>query len=763
MEIIEVVKRDGTKVKFEKDRITKAVYKAMLSVNHGIVKDAENVSDAVVKRLAESGEIPHVEKIQDYVEEELMRYSDGKKLFTDVARSYILYRENRTIIREEKRRLGISDDLKLSLNAATVLESRYLLKDMDGKIIETPRRLFKRVADSIGIVEGVYDFFTYLEANLQKEREISTLPRLDQFQRRSMRVAFKSIFGRDATDSDMKELEEFLTTHKNSASFYSERFLQMMTSMDFMPNSPTLMNAGTDLGQLSACFVIPVGDDIDSIFDSLKLTAKIHKSGGGTGFSFSSLRPRDDIVGSSKGVASGPVSFMKIFDVTTEVIKQGGKRRGANMGILRYDHPDIMEFINSKDTENQKLRNFNISVGMDSVFFERLDRDENVDLINPRTGKVEKQVKASLIWNSIISQAWKTADPGLIFLDEINRHNTVPNVGKIESTNPCGEQPLLPYESCNLGSINLSKFVLDGKIDFARMERIIRDAVRFLDDVIDANLFPDQHIYDMTHRTRKIGLGLMGFADMLAELRIPYDSKEALGIAEEVMSFLQDISHDESSRLASERGCFPAWKGSKWEAAGIKMRNSTTTTIAPTGTISIIADCSSSIEPYFALSFVRHVLSGKTLVEKNRYLEAELKKRGLYSEALMIQIAETGNLEHTDLPQDIKRIFRTAHEISPDWHIMMQATFQRYCDSGVSKTINLHAEATPEDIEKAYRMAFDLKCKGITVYRDRSKSEQVLYSGEKEKKPAVEEVREPKLIVLEGSFDPACPDGKCDL
>ncbi|MCL5731100.1 MAG: adenosylcobalamin-dependent ribonucleoside-diphosphate reductase [Candidatus Thermoplasmatota archaeon] len=763
MEIIEVVKRDGTKVKFEKDRITKAVYKAMLSVNHGTVKDAENVSDAVVKRLAESGEIPHVEKIQDYVEEELMRYSDGKKLFTDVARSYILYRENRTIIREEKRRLGISDDLKLSLNAATVLESRYLLKDMDGKIIETPRRLFKRVADSIGIVEGVYDFFTYLEANLQKEREISTLPRLDQFQRRSMRVAFKSIFGRDATDSDMKELEEFLTTHKNSASFYSERFLQMMTSMDFMPNSPTLMNAGTDLGQLSACFVIPVGDDIDSIFDSLKLTAKIHKSGGGTGFSFSSLRPRDDIVGSSKGVASGPVSFMKIFDVTTEVIKQGGKRRGANMGILRYDHPDIMEFINSKDTENQKLRNFNISVGMDSGFFERLDRDENVDLINPRTGKVEKQVKASLIWNSIISQAWKTADPGLIFLDEINRHNTVPNVGKIESTNPCGEQPLLPYESCNLGSINLSKFVLDGKIDFARMERIIRDAVRFLDDVIDANLFPDQHIYDMTHRTRKIGLGLMGFADMLAELRIPYDSKEALGIAEEVMSFLQDISHDESSRLASERGCFPAWKGSKWEAAGIKMRNSTTTTIAPTGTISIIADCSSSIEPYFALSFVRHVLSGKTLVEKNRYLEAELKKRGLYSEALMIQIAETGNLEHTDLPQDIKRIFRTAHEISPDWHIMMQATFQRYCDSGVSKTINLHAEATPEDIEKAYRMAFDLKCKGITVYRDRSKSEQVLYSGEKEKKPAVEEVREPKLIVLEGSFDPACPDGKCDL
>lgn len=763
MEIIEVVKRDGTKVKFEKDRITKAVYKAMLSVNHGTVKDAENVSDAVVKRLAESGEIPHVEKIQDYVEEELMRYSDGKKLFTDVARSYILYRENRTIIREEKRRLGISDDLKLSLNAATVLESRYLLKDMDGKIIETPRRLFKRVADSIGIVEGVYDFFTYLEANLQKEREISTLPRLDQFQRRSMRVAFKSIFGRDATDSDMKELEEFLTTHKNSASFYSERFLQMMTSMDFMPNSPTLMNAGTDLGQLSACFVIPVGDDIDSIFDSLKLTAKIHKSGGGTGFSFSSLRPRDDIVGSSKGVASGPVSFMKIFDVTTEVIKQGGKRRGANMGILRYDHPDIMEFINSKDTENQKLRNFNISVGMDSGFFERLDRDENVDLINPRTGKVEKQVKASLIWSSIISQAWKTADPGLIFLDEINRHNTVPNVGKIESTNPCGEQPLLPYESCNLGSINLSKFVLDGKIDFARMERIIRDAVRFLDDVIDANLFPDQHIYDMTHRTRKIGLGLMGFADMLAELRIPYDSKEALGIAEEVMSFLQDISHDESSRLASERGCFPAWKGSKWEAAGIKMRNSTTTTIAPTGTISIIADCSSSIEPYFALSFVRHVLSGKTLVEKNRYLEAELKKRGLYSEALMIQIAETGNLEHTDLPQDIKRIFRTAHEISPDWHIMMQATFQRYCDSGVSKTINLHAEATPEDIEKAYRMAFDLKCKGITVYRDRSKSEQVLYSGEKEKKPAVEEVREPKLIVLEGSFDPACPDGKCDL
>ncbi len=766
MAIKEIIKRDGTNVPFEKERITKAIYKAMLSANHGTVQDAEIVSGEVVKKLGASVEIPHVEKVQDMVEEELMHYSPKGNSFADVARTYILYRQNRSIIREEKERLGISDDLKLSLNAATVLESRYLLKDMDGKIVETPRQLFKRVAESISIVEGVYDFYNSTKTGSNTKPDSTVLSRISGFQRNSIKIAYRSIFGKEATKNDLENLERFLTHSKNSVSAYTEKFLDMLVSMKFMPNSPTLMNAGTELGQLSACFVIPVEDKIDGIFDSLKLTAKIHKSGGGTGFSFSSLRPKDDLVGSSKGVASGPVSFMKIFDTTTEVIKQGGKRRGANMGILRYDHPDIMDFVNSKDSKNKQLRNFNISVAVDSRFFDKLDRGENIDLINPRSRKIERQIRASALWESIISQAWKTADPGLIFIDEVNRHNTVPNVGEIEATNPCGEQPLLPYESCNLGSINLGEFVSNGKIDFKELESVIRLSIRFLDNVIDANLFPDEHIYEVTHKTRKIGLGIMGFADMLAQLEIPYNSQDALKTAEEVMSFLQDISHDESTKLAEERGCFPAWEGSEWKKLGIKMRNSTTTTIAPTGTISIIANCSSSIEPYFALSYVRHVLSGKTLVERNEYLEQELKRRGIHSESLMLKIAETGNLSHVDLPEDIKAIFRTAHEISPEWHIMMQATFQRYCDSGVSKTINLASEAKIEDVEKAYRMAFDLKCKGITVYRDRSKTEQVLYSGEPSHETVEVKLKTDNgagLLLLEGTFDPACPDGKCSL
>ncbi len=766
MTIKEIIKRDGASVSFEKERITKAVYKAMLSANHGTVQDAEKICDLVVARLESTDEVPHVEMVQDMVEEELMHYSPKGKSFADVARTYILYRENRSIIREEKRRLGVSDDLKLSLNAATVLESRYLLKDADGKIIETPRQLFRRVAESIGVVEGVYEFLASAKNARARSSDSIMLPHLSNYQKNSVKIAYRSVFGKEPSQEDLERLEKFLATNKNSVNSYTEKFMDLMVSMKFMPNSPTLMNAGTELGQLSACFVIPVGDNIDGIFDSLKLTAKIHKSGGGTGFSFSPLRPKDDIVGSSKGVASGPVSFMKIFDTTTEVIKQGGKRRGANMGILRYDHPDIMEFVNSKDSENQKLRNFNISVAVDSRFFEKLDRDENIDLLNPRNGKIERQIRASALWDAIVSQAWKTADPGLIFIDEVNRHNTVPNVGMIEATNPCGEQPLLPYESCNLGSINLAEFVSGGKIDFKSLEETIRISMRFLDDVIDANLFPDEHIYEVTHRTRKIGLGIMGFADMLAQLGVPYNSKEALKTAEEVMSFLQDISHDESTKLAEERGCFPAWEGSTWKQQGMKMRNSTTTTIAPTGTISIIANCSSSIEPYFALSYVRHVLSGKTLVEKNEFLEQELKKRGLYSESLMLEIAETGSLAHVDLPDDLKSVFSTAHEITPEWHIMMQATFQRYCDSGVSKTINLPSEAKIEDVEKAYRMAFDLKCKGITIYRDRSKTEQVLYSGETKRETVEVKLKTDAgggLLLLEGTFDPACPDGKCDL
>jgi ribonucleoside-diphosphate reductase alpha chain len=392
-----------------------------------------------------------------------------------------------------------------------------------------------------------------------------------------------------------------------------------------------------------------------------------------------------------------------------------------------------------------------------------------VDLINPRTKKVEKRVKAQTIWDSIVTQAWKTADPGLIFLDEMNERNTVPHLGEIEATNPCGEQPLMPYESCNLGSINLSKFVIDNSIDFKGLEETIRLAVRFLDDIVDANKFPVDKIKAMTRTTRKIGLGYMGFADMLAALGIPYNSKDALDVAERLMKYLNDISHDESSKLALERGNFPGWEGSYWQKQGIPMRNSTTTTIAPTGTISIIANCSSSIEPFFALAFVRHVLDGQELMETNPFLEAELRRRNLYSEDLIRKIAEKGNLSEIDLPEDLKKIFPTAMEIDPEWHVMMQATFQRYCDSGVSKTINLPADASVSDVERAYRMARDLHCKGITVYRDRSKNEQVLYAGlssekkeEKKRDPVPELIlTSPDMVKLDSTFDPACLTGKC--
>ena len=473
---------------------------------------------------------------------------------------------------------------------------------------------------------------------------------------------------------------------------------------------------------------------------------------------------------------------MQIFDKTTDVIKQGGKRRGANMGILRYDHPDIMDFIMSKDNQNTKLANFNISVGMEDEFFEKLDQDGYVELRNPRSRKVVNRIKASTMWDAIVNQAWKTADPGLIFLDEINRKNPVRHIADIEATNPCGEQPLMPYESCNLGSINLAKFVKDGEIDYERLRRVIRLSTRFLDNVVDANNFPVDQIKKMTRSTRKIGLGIMGFADMLIKLGVRYNSGEALEMAEKIMNFLQEESHMESERLAEERGVFPGWYGSTWQEMGVKMRNSTTTTIAPTGTISIIAGCSSSIEPIFAIAFMRHVLNGQELIEVNPLFESYLRERNLYSEDLMHEVAKTGNLHNVELPQEVKELFVTSHEIEPEWHVLMQATFQRYCDSGVSKTINLPAEASPGDIAKAYRMAKDLHCKGITVYRDRSKSEQVLYSGTESKKtedkkervkdaPSHEE--EDKVIELitkvpdkylkvDATFDPACPTGKCD-
>ncbi len=768
-----MIKRDGKEVSFEPDKITRAIYKAMLSVKIGSMKDAELLTQKVVASLSNDFTMPTVEQIQDRVENILMSTEiDGRK-FSEVAKSYILYRERRRTIRLEKERMGVKDDLKLSLNAIKVLESRYLIKDQEGKIIETPGQMFRRVAEHVGIIDAVYDYISYEKTGNLPEGA-TKLSSISETQLSVLKSSFSKLAEEKGIKGSFEEFLDFLYTKGTVAPKTIDEFEEMMTSLEYVPNSPTLMNAGAPLGQLSACFVLPVGDSIPEIFEAVKYTAEIHKSGGGTGFSFSRLRCKDDIVGSTKGVASGPVSFMKIFDTTTEVIKQGGKRRGANMGILRYDHPDIMDFVMSKDSENSQLRNFNISVGLDEVFFEKLDKDDYIELKNPHSGKTVRRMKASALWDAIVAQAWKTADPGLIFLDEINKKNTVKHLGDIEATNPCGEQPLMPYESCNLGSINLARFVEKGKLNFDKLRKVIKLSVRFLDNVVDANNFPVDKIEIMTRKTRKIGLGYMGFADMLIKLKIAYNSGEALDIGERVMEFLQNESHDESERLANERGVFPGWAGSYWESVGRKMRNSTTTTIAPTGTISIIANCSSSIEPIFAIAFMRHVLNGQELIEMNPLFEETLHDYDLYSKGLMEQVARTGNLKGTDLPDEIKKIFVTAQEIDPEWHVLMQATFQRFCDSGVSKTINLPSTATQEDIAKAYRMAKDLHCKGITVYRDHSKSEQVLYAGseepvKEEKIPAPleslpsEDTLPEEFIKLEATFDPACPDGKCDL
>ncbi len=1129
-----VIKRDGSTVPFDKKKIAMAIFKAMLSVKTGSMEEANKLADYVTKELETMGKEPTVETIQDTVENVLMTHKIGGVSYISVAKAYILYREKRNTVRQEKEFLGVNDDLKLSVNAVKVLEARYLFKDSEGKIIETPKQMFHRVAVHLGIIQGLYDYISYRKTG--KVPEKGTLySGITKTQDEELRRAFSELKQEKSLDGTYEEFMDFIQTKKTMVNYWIDKFETMMTNLEYVPNSPTLMNAGGPLGQLSACFVLPVDDSIDSIFDTLKATAEIHKSGGGTGFSFTRLRASDDIVASTKGVASGPVSFMRIFDVTTDVIKQGGKRRGANMGILNYNHPNIMDFITSKDAENKILSNFNISVGVDDEFFEKLDNDDNIDLINPRDGKVMNRIKASTLWNSIVNHAWTTGDPGMVFLDEINKKNPVKNIGYIESTNPCvtgdtkiytsegiktakqlyeegeslnvkidgrfggsfkqssnviytgfkdvyrittnegfditvtgdhkiyseergwiealnlkkgekirilneggsfgphgnleegrvlgwlvgdghinkgsnndravlsfydqdrvfapefenyvnniirpstnnrdyhvgmvniesrncitiaserlkefaaaydlvdeklkvpdnvfagtiemqkgflqalfeadgtvlksegsryavrlgsisldllkevqalllnfgiystvyqsrkkagikmlpdasrnmrlytvqdfhelnisgndliaytnkigfiserknaklneiiksytrgpyktsftarintieysgksdvydlvepsthsfvangivvhncGEQPLLPYESCNLGSINLAKFVENGTFNYDRYRGTIDVATRFLENVVDANKFPVESIKNMTRRTRKIGLGIMGFADALIMLGIPYNSNEALEFGEKVMKTLNDESHLESQKLAGERGVFPGWYGSEYEERGIKMRNSTTTTIAPTGTISIIAGCSSSIEPLFALAFVRHVLNGQELLEVNPLLEDALKSRNLFSQAIMEKIAETGKLGNLDLPEDIKKLFVTAQEIDPDWHVLMQATFQKYCDSGVSKTINLPFEATPDDIAKSYRLAKELHCKGITVYRDRSKSQQVLYAGTGQKKSDEEKkidltMKMPdKLLKLDATFDPACPTGKCDL
>ncbi len=673
--IAKIKKRNGQIVDFEKIKITKAIDGAASSVGiqkRGLAKD---LSDKVVTRLSHSllaSEVPTVEMVQDVVERVLIENGQA-----EVAKAYILHRQKRKEIREAKSLIyGVQDDLKLSVNSIRVLERRYLLKDGEGNVIETPSQMFRRVAKNVASKDHLYD-----------------------------------------PQADVEETED--------------EFYRVMANMEFLPNSPTLMNAGTDIGQLSACFVLPVEDSIESIFDAVKNTALIHKSGGGTGFSFSRLRPMDDVVKSTGGIASGPVSFMSVFDVATEVIKQGGRRRGANMGVLEVSHPDILEFIVAKE-KGDVLNNFNISVALTEDFMRAVEENEEYDLINPRTREVVKRLPARKVFDLIVTMAWKNGEPGIIFLDRINRDNPTPHLGRIESTNPCGEQPLLPYESCNLGSINLSNLVTERngmpEIDFNRLREVVRTAVHFLDNVIDANDFPLREIEAMTKMNRKIGLGVMGFADMLVRLGISYDSWEAIMTAERIMSFISEDARKMSMELAEKRGSFPSFDESIWRELGYKaMRNATITTIAPTGTLSIIAGCSSGIEPLFAVSYIRNVMDGTELMEVNPVFRDISKARGFYSEDLIKRISRRGTIQDIEgIPDDVKKIFVAAFDISPEMHIRMQAAFQKHVDNAVSKTVNFPSDATPLDVERAYLLAYRLGCKGVTVYRDKSRSGQVL-------------------------------------
>jgi len=707
--ISKIKKRSGRIVDFDQEKIFQAIWKAAQSVGGEDQERARSLVKTLINSLEEKyqEQIPSVEDIQDLVEKVLIENGHTK-----TAKSFILYRQKRKELREAKSLMGVEDDCKFSLNALKVLEGRYLQKDKNGKPLETPKQLFQRVACNVAQADLKYN------QNAQKSEQ---------------------------------------------------EFLQLMLDRNFMPNSPTLMNAGTEIQQLSACFVLPIEDSMEGIFESIKHAAIIHKSGGGTGFAFSRLRPKGSPVGTTGGVASGPISFMKVFDSATNVIKQGGKRRGANMGVLRVDHPDILDFITCKERDNT-VTNFNISVGITDEFMEAVKENKKYNITNPNNKEIYNQLDAKRVFDLICTMAWKNGDPGVMFLDRMNwpESNPTPQIGEIESTNPCGEQPLLPYESCNLGSINLDHHVKDKQVDWQKLKQTVHTAVHFLDNVIDKSKFPIPKITELVQANRKIGLGVMGFADMLIRLRIPYNSEHALQLAEGIMRCINQEAKAASIELAKIRGTFPNFEQSIYNDNNPenRVRNATRTTIAPTGSISIIAGCSSGIEPLFAISYLRKTPQFE-LLEVNPLFEEIARQEGFYTEDLMKKIARKGSIQNIEeIPELIRKIFVTAMDLNPEDHVRMQAAFQKHIDNAVSKTVNFPFTATVEEVAKVYLLAYELGCKGITIYRDGSRDLQVLNIAREDKikeKPSQEELpltspekKDSEMLTVDAEYAGGC-------
>ncbi|MBU0457698.1 MAG: adenosylcobalamin-dependent ribonucleoside-diphosphate reductase [Nanoarchaeota archaeon] len=677
--IKEIVKRDGRLVEFDINKIKDAIFRAAESVGGKDKELAHSLALKVFDLLNEQfkNSIPTVDNVQDIVEKILIEEGHAQ-----TAKAYILHRHKKDEERERRALItgaeNTKDNLNFSNEALEILERRYLLKDKEGVVNESPKGMLKRVAENISQADKLYG----------------------------------------AIEEEIKKVEE--------------KFYNIMAELKFLPNSPTLMNAGTETQQLSSCFVLPIEDTMEGIFGALKDAALIHQRGSGTGFSFSRLRPKGDSVKTNIGVASGPVAFMSVYDKALETIKQGGVRPGANMAVLRVDHPDIIRFIEAK-RNRRALQNFNISVAITDRFMRSVEADREYYVINPKSEKNVGKLRARDVFAMITQNAWKTGDPGLIFIDEINRKHPAKDLGEIETTNQCGEAPLLPYEGIVLGSINLNEFINSASNDllWENLKETVRTAVHFLDNVIDMNSYPNKQIESNTKRTRKFGLGIMGLADILARLRIKYDSDEGLKTAEKLMSFIKETAYQMSSELAEKRGVCPAWENSEHHKAGRKMRNMTCISISPTGTISLLAGASSGCEPFFAISYQRSLLGNKELVYLNPHFEKVAKEKGFYSPRLIRDIARAGSIQDfKEIPKSVRDVFVTAQDINPEGHIKMQATLQNNVDNSISKTINFPKIAAIKDVENAYLLAWKSKCKGITIYRDGSYEEQVITIGE---------------------------------